>query len=319
MISGRRTGRRGNSSRGGWRDGCSFGRPTVVKPGKAREAQPDLPGLVIPIMRPKLPRHRARLPLERFVVFDGNLSDMPGRCESWTEYVKPLGRRRWAWMSEGTDFTGTEPQDCESEICETTDLLVFLLQSYDESGGCEAPVGPRLRALRARANRYGLVSLVKIIDGIRDGTWPSVKNARKPRVIRVSGTGGMGSFIGGRPPYRIFLRLETAAGEAFMWVPKPGARTWYCTLGNHPYNSLNNHSWEFRLTKKLLAQTWATLAAADVTSLNEDSARDVATARCAVAQGRRKRARGGVCESPQAGPSPNGPRGTRPWARRDGE
>ena len=39
-------------------------------------------------------------------LYEGHLSDMPGRCESWRESVRYLGRERWELGVRGLDFSG---------------------------------------------------------------------------------------------------------------------------------------------------------------------------------------------------------------------
>lgn len=45
-------------------------------------------------------------PNDWHLLFDGYLSDMPGRSESWTESVRYLGRGAWRLVLDSTDFLG---------------------------------------------------------------------------------------------------------------------------------------------------------------------------------------------------------------------
>jgi hypothetical protein len=43
----------------------------------------------------------------RFVIFQGELTDAPGRMENWTEWLTHFGADDWQLSIEGTDITGT--------------------------------------------------------------------------------------------------------------------------------------------------------------------------------------------------------------------
>ena len=43
-----------------------------------------------------------------YELFQGELTDAPGRCESWTDELCYLGNEEWLWREQGTDFTGLE-------------------------------------------------------------------------------------------------------------------------------------------------------------------------------------------------------------------
>lgn len=73
----------------------------------------------------------------------GELSDMPGRCETWQASIRYLGEERWQLELSGTDFYGFEQREAEIDTI-TTDALVDWALTVDEM---EAPPRPR-RAYR---------------------------------------------------------------------------------------------------------------------------------------------------------------------------
>jgi hypothetical protein len=188
---------------------------------------------------------------QRFVIFECDmLSDAPGRCESWTEYLTFLGDDSWELTIEGTDFTGLQEAEPESQQ-NTTDELLSLLHDRDNDYEPSREIGPRLRALRAYAKREGLTPVVKKIERIRRGTWPP-----RPRVIRITGVTSFGDFPFNRGPRRIFLQIETTSGPCLMAVPQPGAKFVECWHGPIPFFS---YTWCCRLRKELVAQAAAVL------------------------------------------------------------
>ncbi len=187
----------------------------------------------------------------RFTIFEGELSDIPGRCESWTEHLMPLGDDSWELMVEGTDFTGLEETEPISQRFTTDDLLSWL-HERDHDYMPSRKLGPRLRALRAYAKHAGLTPVIKNIERVRRGTWPP-----KPRVIRIVGVTSIGSFPFNREPRHIFLEAETTRGSAIMAVPSADAKFVRCWLGWHPYGT---PSWRCRLRKELAVQGDAVLA-----------------------------------------------------------
>jgi hypothetical protein len=187
----------------------------------------------------------------RFVIYECDmLSDMPGRCESWTEYVTPLGDDSWELTIEGTDFTGLREEEPMSQQ-NTTDELLSLLHDRDNDYVPSRKIGPRLKSLRTYAKRAGLTSVVKKIERIRRGTWPP-----RPRVIRITGVTYCGSFPFNQEPQRIFLKIETTSGPCLMAVPHPGAKFVECWHGEVP---VFTYIWRCRLRKELAAQAAAAL------------------------------------------------------------
>ena len=50
------------------------------------------------------------------ILYCGELSDMPGRQESWTEFVRYLGRNQWEVLVEGTDFSELCASSCAKRV-----------------------------------------------------------------------------------------------------------------------------------------------------------------------------------------------------------
>ena len=57
------------------------------------------------------------------VLFKGELWDVPGRMEAWTEQVRYLGDNRWELSSKGTDLTGTRDGEASNQVMESTVLV----------------------------------------------------------------------------------------------------------------------------------------------------------------------------------------------------
>ena len=66
-------------------------------------------------------------------LFSGELSDAPGRCESWTEELCYLGKNKWLLRSSGTDFSGTKEGEIFQEENDTNGMLERLIEldGYD--------------------------------------------------------------------------------------------------------------------------------------------------------------------------------------------
>jgi hypothetical protein len=92
-------------------------------------------------------------------LFDGNLTDIPGRCESWTEEVCCLAKDEWLIRIRGTDFSGMEERDVSIESRTSEGIVDWLdvLDVYDqEMIGCNPfydnesleLIGERLKRLK---------------------------------------------------------------------------------------------------------------------------------------------------------------------------
>lgn len=62
------------------------------------------------------------------LLFDGYLSDMPGRSESWTESVRYLGRGAWWLVVDGSDFLGHDTGPGFSQRFSTEAMLRWVTE-----------------------------------------------------------------------------------------------------------------------------------------------------------------------------------------------
>ena len=108
-------------------------------------------------------------------LFDGELSDAPGRNESWTEELCYLGKDKWLLRSSGTDFSGTEEGETFQEEMDTNGLLerIIELDGYDLESSPLAPffdieqtqvLGSRTIRFRELAIKYKLTDCVDKIN-----------------------------------------------------------------------------------------------------------------------------------------------------------
>jgi len=190
-----------------------------------------------------------------FVIFEGELTDAPGRMESWTEWLTHLGADDWQLTIVGTDFSGAQEAEPESELF-TTEKLLMWLQERDSEDEPNRRVGIRLRALRAYAEEARLVGLLKLIEGIRRGRWPP--KPPRPKVTAVSGIALLATAPNPRAEHvQPYLQIETTRGSGIMAMPSPDSGFVQCWLGENPFWA---ESWKCRLTKSLASQIRARIA-----------------------------------------------------------
>ncbi len=190
------------------------------------------------------------------ILFDGKLDDAPGRMESWTEYLRYLGRSRWELLIEGTDFSGSEEITPERIRLGSEKLVNWAVErdgddagdaeNADLDGRHETPsnevrvLGPRARCLLKAAEDVGASYCVKLLKGWQSGTWP--RPSPPPRVLRVKGVAIRGWWT---RVYRPSFDVETTAGDGYMSPPaKDGTaslRVATCEPG----------SWKIRLPRRL--------------------------------------------------------------------
>lgn len=80
------------------------------------------------------------------LLFDGYLSDMPGRSESWTESVRYLGRGAWRLVVEGTDILGQDAGTRFSQRLSTEAMLRWVADrdAEEQNGGGSSVDGLQL-------------------------------------------------------------------------------------------------------------------------------------------------------------------------------
>jgi hypothetical protein len=107
-----------------------------------------------------------------YELFQGELTDAPGRCESWTDELCYLGNEEWLWREQGTDFSGQEETQSEGQKWSSENLVEFILErdyyelesptyvygyieNLKEQGLDSEVLGPRALNLRDIANKVG--------------------------------------------------------------------------------------------------------------------------------------------------------------------
>jgi hypothetical protein len=109
------------------------------------------------------------------LLFQGELSDAPGRNETWTEELCYLGQNKWLLRSIGTDFSGTSEGETFQEEMDTNSLLERIIDfdGYDLESSSLAPffdieltqvIGSRTIRLRELAIKYKLTDCVDKIN-----------------------------------------------------------------------------------------------------------------------------------------------------------
>lgn len=162
-------------------------------------------------------------------LFHGELTDAPGRDESWDHYLRYRGHGRWDLITESTDFSGMEDLPEVKEVMSTRQLVKWAIERDSESEESsqrrghtsadddveesEKALGPYTERLREIALEVGATYCVKCLDGWAAGTWPTIPNLR---VLRVVGVTRRGVWI---RIYHDVYKVETTRGAAYMYPP----------------------------------------------------------------------------------------------------
>lgn len=162
------------------------------------------------------------------LIFHGELSDAPGRDESWDEYVQYLGNNRWKLIVEGTDFAGVASEPPVTELMSTTSIINWVLErdaefevdaeasSDDEDSNSLRVLGPRGALFREIAVSEGAAYCVTCLDGWLSGSWPPKKKQAALRLLEVKGLTQRGVWT--RVYHKVF-DVDTNLGPAFMYPP----------------------------------------------------------------------------------------------------
>jgi len=130
-------------------------------------------------------------------LFDGELSDAPGRCESWTEELCYLGKNKWLLRCSGTDFSGTKEGETFQEENDTNRMLerIIELDDYDlESQFSFAPffdvehtqvIGTRTIRFRELAEKYKLKDCVDRINVIEKERAEDLREPTEDEIIEL--------------------------------------------------------------------------------------------------------------------------------------
>lgn len=173
----------------------------------------------------------ARQERDRHVLYHGQLSDVPGRNESWIEYVRYFGNNRWELITEGTDFDGQSQADPIRERVSTTALVNWALERDAEMG--DSPVeeddqqaqhvgdvprelGPRGERLLDIATEVDAQYCVSTLNAWMVGAWPANKTLPAVHISAVTGVTQRGIWI--RIYHSVFM-VDTNLGPAYLYPP----------------------------------------------------------------------------------------------------
>ena len=177
------------------------------------------------------------------LLFEDELTDMPGRCESWTEQVAYLGNGRWRLRIEGSNFEGTKQAEPETKEFDTEGVAKWVMrcdQEDEESGGA------RTKALAEIAKKVGCKECVEILGG--NGLGQSRRQQTEiPRILRILGQGQRSVWI--RTGVNA-VEVETDQGEGTL-VPTKDEAVWHLKLKKQ---TGMKEGFEVRLEKALLDQ-----------------------------------------------------------------
>lgn len=160
--------------------------------------------------------------------FHGELTDAPGRNESWDHYLRYRGNGRWHLITESTDFSGMVDLPDRKELMSTRQLIQWAIErdseiessqlsrdSLDDDDVDESkkPLGPYAERLREIALDVGATYCVKCLAGWAACTWPTIPTLR---ILKVVGVMRRGVWI---RIYHDVYRVETNLEDAYMYPP----------------------------------------------------------------------------------------------------
>jgi len=160
--------------------------------------------------------------------FHGELTDAPGRNESWDHYLRYRGNGRWHLITESTDFSGMVDLPDSKELMSTRQLVQWAIErdseiessqlsrdSLDDDDVDESkkPLGPYAERLREIALDVGATYCVKCLAGWAACTWPTIPTLR---ILKVVGVMRRGVWI---RIYHDVYRVETNLEDAYMYPP----------------------------------------------------------------------------------------------------
>lgn len=163
--------------------------------------------------------------------FHGELTDAPGRNESWDHYLRYRGNGRWHLITESTDFSGMDDLPDINELMSTRQLVQWAIErdseiessqlsrdSLDDDDVDESKktLGPYADRLREIALDVGATYCVKCLAGWAAGTWPTIPTLC---ILKVVGVVRRGVWI---RIYHDVYRVETNRGGAYMYPPDQG-------------------------------------------------------------------------------------------------
>jgi len=164
------------------------------------------------------------------LLFHGELSDAPGRNESWDEYLRYRGDNRWELIAEGTDFSGTGVAGTIREVMSTKAMVKWALERdeetreasrrgavpLDEPDDDDPPrqFGPHAARLREIAASVGATYCLSRLDGWLAGSWPPKQRAA--RILDIKGVTRRSVWIG---VHSGVYEVDSNLGPAYLYPP----------------------------------------------------------------------------------------------------
>ena len=164
----------------------------------------------------------------KYLLWEGELTDAPGRCESWTEHLVYLGEDRWRLEIAGTDFCGTRKEDLNKEEFSTQKLIQWVSERDSEEKEIEKTRGAVLFDI---ATRVGCTGYFEIINNERVRGYSLGKT---PKILKVIGKGVSSLWI--RKTMDV-VDVETDQGPGIL-------------------HSGKENIWTLRLKKGSFAERW---------------------------------------------------------------
>lgn len=173
------------------------------------------------------------------LLYQGRLSDMPGRNERWDDYVRYLGRGQWEWVTRGTDFFGAESSEVIKEKMGTRKLISWVLdrdeellseddyqvQHHHPEDEDEEPearpreFGPHADNLRYVAEKVGAIYCVECLERWLVNDWPPRRRPKPVKILEVLGRTRRGIWI---RIYHDVFDVMTTLGPAYLYPPDKG-------------------------------------------------------------------------------------------------
>jgi hypothetical protein len=161
--------------------------------------------------------------------FQGELTDAPGRNETWDHYLRYKGNGRWELITHATDFSGMLDLPPTKELMSTRQMVHWALERDDEiresdQAGGELNDGsdendlvrtPGVYAERLREIAVEVKAdyCVKCLDDWLTGTWPNVPSIK---ILKIQGVTRRGIWI---KIFHSVYEVETNLGLAYMYPP----------------------------------------------------------------------------------------------------
>lgn len=168
---------------------------------------------------------------DRHFLHHGELSDTPGRNESWNDYVRYRGNNRWELITEGTDFGGRGKAEPVLERMSTKALVSWALErdaeiseaslkdsevQDEDANDALRRLGPYGERLREIAVAVGASYCVSCLEGWVAGSWPPKGRQPAAHILAITGVTQRGIWI--RTYHSVFI-AETNLGPAYLYPP----------------------------------------------------------------------------------------------------